>query len=444
MNKRTSLLLLLVLLAGLACKKEYSYEKPAVSKGFLNQDAFGNCDTMIASGNFTETHPLNDTNTLTVTVHVNKAGSYIITSDSANGYSFGASGNFGEPGTFQVKLNGRGTPLVRGTDHLNIYYDSSVCVATIVIAKDLTTPANFVLAGAPVDCMDPVLRGNYIREVGLNEDNSVSVTLLVTEPGTYQVSTNTVNGYGFSGSGTVAQTGRQVIILHATGTPLSPGTDQFQVTAGSSVCSFIVDVLTPVIVADRDHFPLTEGSYWVYRHSSYRNDSIVNVVQGSAVFNDLPYVIVHQLFPARQPTDLYYRRTGSDFFQYGSPDRFTETFGYTGVTAEIPFLKEGLVPGAQWISPLYTGHSGFGQNINLQYRFYCLDADGSAVANGLAFIHVYRIRMDVYISGDNAAVGPTGESYEFDYAKGVGLVLAKKTNQQGQGYQQTLMRWLVN
>lgn len=102
--------------------------------------------------------------------------------------------------------------------------------------------ANFVLEGAPNSCFDFVLNGTYNRGNALTVDNSVLVMVNVTTIGSYSVKTNTVDGFGFSRSGTFTSTGSQELLLPGTGTPETAGTYAFTPNSGSSSCSFAVNV----------------------------------------------------------------------------------------------------------------------------------------------------------------------------------------------------------
>src|SRR5450759_2704797 len=80
--------------------------------------------------------------------------------------------------------------------------------------------------------------GTYTQGVTLTSTNTVQVQVTVTTPGTYTISTNTVNGVSFSKTGTFTATGVQTVILIGSGTPVSSGNQNFIVTFGSSTCNF--------------------------------------------------------------------------------------------------------------------------------------------------------------------------------------------------------------
>lgn len=98
--------------------------------------------------------------------------------------------------------------------------------------------AVFTFTGAPGPCSNPVVTGAYQAGTALGATNLVSLSVNVATAGTYTISTTTVNGISFSGSGTFAGTGAQTIILTGTGIPAAAGTSSF--TPGTNGCAFSV------------------------------------------------------------------------------------------------------------------------------------------------------------------------------------------------------------
>ena len=90
-----------------------------------------------------------------------------------------------------------------------------------------------------------VVNGNYTGGVVLTSANSVTLKVAVTAIGTYNLYSNTVNGYSFSKSGSFTATGMQFVTLPGTGTPVATGINTFLVTFGTT-CSFKVVVVSNV------------------------------------------------------------------------------------------------------------------------------------------------------------------------------------------------------
>jgi hypothetical protein len=108
-----------------------------------------------------------------------------------------------------------------------------------------TPAAVFTLSGSPNACTVATPGGYYATGTALANTNTVSIQVNVTTAGTYSISTNTVNGYKFSASGSFTGTGIQTVILAGSGTPIAAQTDAFTPTSGTSGCSFNIIVLTP-------------------------------------------------------------------------------------------------------------------------------------------------------------------------------------------------------
>ena len=107
------------------------------------------------------------------------------------------------------------------------------------------TPAVYTLSGAPNACTVATPSGYYATGTALSASNTVSIQVNVTTAGTYSISTNTVNGYKFSASGTFTATGNQTVILTGSGTPVATQADAFTPTSGTSGCSFNITIVTP-------------------------------------------------------------------------------------------------------------------------------------------------------------------------------------------------------
>ena len=102
--------------------------------------------------------------------------------------------------------------------------------------------------GSPNTCITPVVTGTYQVGVSLDLTNTVTVSVNVTTPGTYVISTATINGMLFTSAGTFATTGAQTITLVGSGIPLNASTSIF--VPGSNGCSFAITVSTAPVVTN--------------------------------------------------------------------------------------------------------------------------------------------------------------------------------------------------
>ncbi len=98
------------------CQKEVSFEVGnAPGAGSLQIDGTGDCLPKTVNGVYFSNTPLIPaTNTITVQVNVTKTGTYIISTDTVNGYSFRTSGIFSTLGNTNVTLVSNGTPFAAG------------------------------------------------------------------------------------------------------------------------------------------------------------------------------------------------------------------------------------------------------------------------------------------------------------------------------------------
>lgn len=183
------------------------------------------CSPIIVNGSYTVDKALSTINTVEVQVNVTTPGTYTITTNEVNGYSFSGEGTFGSIGTHTVTLIGTGTPTASGTDSFTVTYDGGTCTFNVNVAASSSTGS---LQGAPGACLGSSVQGTYTASTALVSGNTISVTVNVLTTGAYNISTDTVNGYSFSASGTFGSTGTQTVVLNNNGgTPSSSGTDNF-------------------------------------------------------------------------------------------------------------------------------------------------------------------------------------------------------------------------
>jgi len=413
-----------------SCQRELFFETLPSAGSLL--DSSGNCLPKTVNGTYAEGYHTNDSNFINVAVHVTRPGAFSVTTNTVNGYSFSATGSFADTGINSVKLTAAGTPVNAGINVFTVSYDSSQCLIRLVVQPLGNNPAVYTLQGAPDTCYPVNVAGTYITDVSLNNQDSITLSLMVTVAGTWSINTNEVNRYKFYGSGVVG-TGLQKITLKGIGTPLNSGTDIFTVTAGGSSCTFAVNVTKPVITTGTDYFPLTAGSYWTYDDLMNIGDTIKRVVTDSAVTNGIQYRIMHEYDRYGGDTALYFRRTGNDYIQRGPVDMLTLALKYVPeVTGEIRFLQQNLLSGDSWKSDEYVGTLFSGQPVYLQYNFFCVDANAAITVNGNSFINVYHIVMLPQVR--SSQVNPfnsTSESIHLYYAKGIGLVYLTATDNMG-------------
>jgi hypothetical protein len=100
--------------------------------------------------------------------------------------------------------------------------------------------AVYTFADGTGSCTGAIVSGSYTAGTALTAANTVSLRVNVSTPGSYTLTSATVNGVAFSASGTFAGTGLQTIILTGSGIPLAAGDYNYQ--PGSSGCTFTITV----------------------------------------------------------------------------------------------------------------------------------------------------------------------------------------------------------
>jgi hypothetical protein len=122
---------------------------------------------------------------------------------------------------------------------------SFVLLATVFLAcqRELSfesggsgTPSDGSLQGAPGNCLGDSVGGIYKKDTNLNTANFIDVKVNVLTPGSFTISSDTVNGFYFRATGTFASAGINTVRLQGTGKPLVVGTNSFNITYDSTTC----------------------------------------------------------------------------------------------------------------------------------------------------------------------------------------------------------------
>lgn len=228
----------------ISCLKEESLENGIVGKGSLQSEISGECLNKNVAGNYLVDQNLTDSNFIEVEVDVAAKGKYSITTDLVNGFSFKGEGEFTSTGINTVKLKGFGKPITVGDYSFIVTMDSSECIVDIPVldSGSTGTVAVFSLSGSPDTCTQVIVAGTFTKGVPLTATSKVTLVVNVSTPGTYNITTNTLNGYSFAGTGSFSTTGIQPVVLTASGTPLASEKNIFSVATGGNTCTFTITV----------------------------------------------------------------------------------------------------------------------------------------------------------------------------------------------------------
>src|ERR1051326_1674147 len=103
------------------------------------------------------------------------------------------------------------------------------------------TPSDGSLPSAITgDCLGSVVKGVYKKDTVLNSGNYVDVIVDVNVPGSFVISTDTINNFYFRAAGNFAAAGTDTVRLQGIGKPTAAGTNVFTVTYDSTQCTFSV------------------------------------------------------------------------------------------------------------------------------------------------------------------------------------------------------------
>ncbi len=202
MKKQVLCLLAVIVVAVTAflisCSKEVSFEIPNnPAAGTLQSDVTGDCLPKTVNGIYEATVALIPaTNTITVQVNVTTTGTYVVTTDTVNGYFFRATGIFTTLGPTSVVLRGNGTPFTARTDNFVISFSGTVCDIAVTVV-----PAGTGSAVYTANCAAATVSGTYQVGVNLTASNIITIPVTaITTPGTYNI-TASIQVMTFSGSG---------------------------------------------------------------------------------------------------------------------------------------------------------------------------------------------------------------------------------------------------
>ena len=92
------------------------------------------------------------------------------------------------------------------------------------------------------NCSAIIVNGTYLNETAVGNNEYITIKVNVVEIGSYQISTNIVNGYKFSASGNFTDLGTQDIKLVGGGTPQLGQTDTFSLSYRNTDCEFDINV----------------------------------------------------------------------------------------------------------------------------------------------------------------------------------------------------------
>jgi hypothetical protein len=275
-------------------------------------------------------------------------------------------------------------------------------------------------SGTAGDCSNTQKFGVYAQGLTTDSSNKVLVELNVTTPGTYNISTDTVNGVYFSKTGTITITGVTSILLAATGTPASTGSFAYTVKFKGTVCSFSIDVLAVAPSNGTDYFPVTANSYWKYLSANpaagpqdtSRNTSTGNIftILGNNYF-------LFAKSDASGTDSLFFRKSGGEYQQFADLD--IAGIADSVVAADYTFLKDNVPVGTTWESS--EGDATVASvPVKIKLKLTISSKNTSVQVGNAVFKDVIKVTTAEQVN--QSAGYSTVFSYETWYAKGIGVI----------------------
>jgi len=361
----------------------------------------GVCTSATPAGIYTQGVSLTSANTVAIQVTVTTPGTYTISTNTVNGVSFSKSGTFTATGANSVILNGSGTPANSGSQNFTLTYGAATCNFPITFIAG-TSPAVGTLGGSPGACTSITPAGIYTAAIPLTPANTIQAQVNVTTVGAYTISTNTVDGVSFTGTGTFTATGLQTVTLVATGTPTNSGVQNFTLTFGTSACNFSIPFTGAVVATD--YFPTTAGSFWAYGNSKSPPDSIlITATSKTQSINGAIYnVFTLEDIPrtSNVPDSLFYRKSGGVYYEnFNTKNLFQFDNPGNPPNVEYIFLKENAAVNDTWQSPTITGMQG-ANTYSVYIKATLIERATTPTTSGIVTSSdVLKVKYEYFVSG---------------------------------------------
>lgn len=276
------------------------------------------------------------------------------------------------------------------------------------------------IGGASGPCTNSLLAGILGAGIALNDSNQLVVEMNFTRIGTYFISTDTVNGFYFSRSGTITATGATQVVLYGRGTPIAPGDYSFKVTYKGSFCSTILTVYDIASPNGPDYFPTTAGSSWHYissNPSASPGDTVLTIANPASftIANN-----IYRLFTNENDAgadSLFYRKGNGDYHEFGDMDVAGVASNF--VYADYIFLKDNVDAGTGWETAEGDAIIN-GDTVKIKLKFVITEKNVTVQLNNLVYKNVIKVQTTEQVklaTGWNDVI-----SYETWFAQGIGVI----------------------
>ena len=380
----------------------------------------GTCGGASVNGIYTVGTALDVNNTVMMNVGVTSVGTYNIVAASVNGMLFTATGVFTSIGVQAVTLNGAGIPQAAGAFNITATNISSTCTFSITVQPSGGgNPAVYTLNVNAGACSGATYAGTYTAGTPLTGTNAVLLNVTVITPGTYTITTNTVNGMTFSGTGTFIIAGSQPVVLIGSGTPTVSGAFNFTTTAGISTCTFSITVNGTVL--NSEYILYTPYSNFSQRlvGGTTADTLYIKVGPNTITINSLNYLIYQGVTNGVVTDSSYYRKNAGKYYNLFN----TQSLGFDN-SSQVDFLllDSNLAINGSWIADLGSNSMG-GIPVTIKAACNILDKGATAIIAGNTYINV--IKVHYLFSYNNGTTNTDFQENEIWFAKGKGFIYFK-------------------
>jgi hypothetical protein len=232
------------------------------------------------------------------------------------------------------------------------------------------------------NCQNITIHGSFVKGVALNATNYITAQVNFTTAGKYNVFTYTANGCWFSTDTAVTtSTGTQTVTLKGYGTPTLADTAIFTVVYLNSSCSFsLITTPAPHVPSETDYFPMTSGSYIIYKRDSVPDRYSMSPLRFS--FNGLTETYngnLYRLATSNEHDTNYYRKDGQGHYY-----EYAKKLSSLLPSLEYMMLDETKNVGQSWqTDTIYTKYNYFGTITDIKVVLRC-----SILAKNVTFNYI--------------------------------------------------------
>ncbi len=295
-------------------------------------------------------------------------------------------------------------------------------VATLPVTVSVGT-----LGSATDTCTGAVVSGIYKKNTALTGANTVTLSVNVTTAGTYTISSDTLKGISFKGTGSFTATGVQSVVIAGVGTPTdSAAALRFRVRYGTSSCTFLVKIDTAgaviIVPPTGDYLPLTTNSNWSYsRYGNTGNLLDTFYIYSTGTTKSVGANAFNILLDPNNGDSTYYRKGGGLYYQAANLD---DLIGTGGLQQTI-ILKDNVPNASSWADSFNVNYNGIPVKLKATYTITAKAVPATTTGGTYADVIKVNAVYNAIATGFPAFPIATIERW---YAKGKGIVYEENTN----------------